>query len=295
MNPLFAHPMGLGTWAWGDRLFWGYGRDYGEEDLRRAFLESLEAGVLLFDTAEIYGFGLAERLLGRFMAETGKRPYLVSKFFPYPWRLSRKSLIRALEGSLKRLGVEVLDLYLLHWPWPPVPLRAWAEALAEAYERGLTRGVGFSNLSLAQLEEAKAALERHGVPLLALQVEYSLLVPNWEAHLPALRREGIALMAYSPLAMGWLSGKLDPENPPRGYRGRKYRPFLPRVKALLPALRELAQAKGTTPAAIALRYLMEKGALPIPGAKNEAQARENALALAIRLAPEEVARLEGVS
>ena len=185
-----------------------------------------------------------------------------------------------------------LDLYLLHWPWPPVPLRVWAEALAEAYERGLTRGVGFSNLSLAQLEEAKAALDRHRVPLLALQVEYSLLVRDWEAYLPALRREGIALMAYSPLAMGWLTGKLDPENPPGGYRGRKYRPLLPKVKALLPVLKELAQAKGTTPAALALRYLVEKGALPIPGAKNEAQARQNALALALRLTPEEVARLE---
>jgi aryl-alcohol dehydrogenase-like predicted oxidoreductase len=152
--------------------------------------------------------------------------------------------------------------------------------------------VGFSNLSLAQLEEAKAALDRHGVPLLALQVEYSLLVRDWEAHLPALRREGIALMAYSPLAMGWLTGKLDPENPPGGYRGRKYRPLLPKVKALLPVLKELARAKATTPAAIALRYLMEKRALPIPGAKNEAQARQNALALALRFTPEEVARLE---
>ncbi|WP_018110845.1 aldo/keto reductase [Thermus igniterrae] len=295
MNPLFTHPMGVGTWAWGDRLFWGYGRGYREEDLKQAFRESLEAGVSLFDTAEFYGFGLSETLLGRFMAQSGARPYLVTKFFPYPWRLSRKSLLQALRGSLRRLGVEAVDLYLLHWPWPPVPLRVWAEALAEAYERGLARGVGVSNCSLAQLAEAKAVLDRHGVPLLANQVEYSLLVRDWEAHLPTLRREGIALMAYSPLAMGWLTGKLDPRNPPKGYRGSKYRPHLGRLERLLPLLEELARAKGTSPGAIALRYLMEKGTLPIPGAKNPAQVRGNAEALRLSLGPEEMALLEGAS
>lgn len=293
MNPLFGHSMGVGTWAWGDRLFWGYGRGYGERELFGAYRASLEAGLRLFDTAEFYGFGLSERLLGRFMAEGGERPYLVTKFFPYPWRLSRKDLQRALRGSLLRLGVEAVDLYLLHWPWPPVPLRVWAEALAEAYERGLARGVGVCNVSLAQLEEVKEVLEAHGVPLLALQVEYNLLQRAWEPHLPHLRRESIALMAYSPLAMGWLTGKLSPENPPRDYRGRKYRPLLGRLKGLLPRLLRLAEAKGVSPSAIALRYLVEKGALPIPGAKNEAQARANAEALRIALTPEEVALLEG--
>ncbi|WP_038048091.1 aldo/keto reductase [Thermus caliditerrae] len=295
MNPLFGHRMGLGTWAWGDRLFWSYGQGYGEEDLRQAFRESLDAGIALFDTAEFYGFGLSERLIGRFLAETGARPYLVTKFFPYPWRLSRKSLLFALRGSLKRLGVEAVDLYLLHWPWPPVPLRVWAEALAEAHERGLARGVGVSNCSLAQLEEVKSVLDRHRVPLLANQVEYSLLVRDWEPHLPALRREGIALMAYSPLAMGWLTGKLDPDNPPKGYRGAKYRPFLEGARRLFPLLRDLAAAKGVSPAAIALRYLVERGALPIPGAKNALQARQNAEALRVVLGPEEMALLSGAS
>lgn len=287
--------MGVGTWAWGDRLFWGYGQAYGERELKRAFQASLEAGVRLFDTAEVYGFELSERLLGRFMAETGERPFVVSKFFPYPWRLSRKILLRALKGSLDRLGLEALDLYLLHWPWPPVPLAAWAEALAEAYERGLARGVGVSNCSLAQLEAVQAVLERHKVPLLANQVEYNLLRRDWEAHLAGLRREGIVLMAYSPLAMGWLTGKLDPDHPPGGYRGKKYQPYLEKVRQVLPVLKRLAQAKGTNPAAIALRYLIQKGALPIPGAKNEAQARLNAKALEVVLSPEEMALLEGRS
>ncbi|GAA6755266.1 aldo/keto reductase [Thermus thalpophilus] len=295
MNPLFHHSMGVGTWAWGDRLFWGYGRGYGEGELREAFRESLRAGVRLFDTAEFYGFGLSERLLGRFLAETGERPFLVTKFFPYPWRLSRKSLLKALRGSLTRLGVEAVDLYLLHWPWPPVPLSTRAEALAEAYERGLARGVGVANCSLAQLEVVRVVLERHRVPLLTNQVELNLLRRDWEAHLPTLRQEGIALMAYSPLAMGWLTGKLDPDRPPRGYRGSKYRPFLGRVRRLLPVLKALAEAKGTSPAAIALRYLMQKGALPIPGAKNAHQARQNAEALRIALTPEEMALLEGAS
>jgi len=130
VKALFEHRIGVGTWAWGDRLFWGYGQAYGEKELKQAFQASLEAGVRL------YGFGLSERLLGRFMAETGERPFVVSKFFPYPWRLSRKTLLRALKGSLDRLGLEALNLYLLHWPWPPVPLEAWRRRMNRALPVG---------------------------------------------------------------------------------------------------------------------------------------------------------------
>ncbi|WP_051304395.1 aldo/keto reductase [Calidithermus chliarophilus] len=288
-------PLGLGTWQWGDRLFWDYGKGYKDGDLEAAFGESLAAGVRLYDTAEVYGMGKSERLLGRFIRESGQRPLVVSKCFPFPWRFSRKSLIAALRASLRRLELPRLDLYLLHWPWPPVPLEQWAEALAEAYELGLTRAVGVSNCDLPQMERVVRTLARHGVKLAANQVEYSLLErkPERDGLLEAMRREGVVLMAYSPLAMGWLTDKYSPQNPPTGpMRGRKYRLSEGKIPGLLEALREVAQAHQATPAQVAIRWCVQKGTLPIPGAKTAAQARSNAGALHLRLSEAEMRRLE---
>jgi aryl-alcohol dehydrogenase-like predicted oxidoreductase len=290
-------PLGVGTWQWGDRLFWRYGQGYQESDLRQVYQESLKAGIRLFDTAEIYGQGQSERLLGRFLMEGEVRPRVVSKFFPWPWRLSRASLLAALRGSLNRLNVQQLDLYLLHWPAPPVPLTTWAEALAEAFERGLTRAVGVSNCNLAQLERVARVLSRHRVPLSVNQVEYNLLVrdPEHNGLRSAMRAEGIVLMAYSPLAMGWLSGKYTPENPPPLLRTRKYRKLLPRIPQLLAGLNQVAEAHQATPAQVALAWCIAQGTLPIPGAKIAAQAQSNARALGLQLTPQEVERLSALS
>ncbi|MER3479806.1 MAG: 2,5-didehydrogluconate reductase [Meiothermus sp.] len=289
-------PLGLGTWQWGDTWVWGYGQGYREPDIKAAFWESLGRGIRLVDTAEIYGLGRAERTLGQLLKNGQDRPLVVSKFFPFPWRWSRKALIRALKGSLKRLQLPQLDLYLQHWPWPPLPVEAWAESLAEAYELGLTRAVGVSNFNLPQLERSLEVLSRHNVPLAANQVEYHLLErsPERTGLKAFMEREGIVLMAYSPLAMGWLTGKYSLEHPPRGgYRGRyKNRPQIP---ALLETLNQVAASRNASAAQVALRWCIEKGALPIPGAKNAQQAAANAGALGFRLSPEEVARLDGVS
>lgn len=291
-------PLGLGTWQWGDALFWDYGKGYTDGDLEATFKESLAAGIRLYDTAEVYGMGKSERLLGQFVRECGQRPLIVSKCFPFPWRFSRKSLIAALKGSLKRLGIKQLDLYLLHWPWPPVPLEGWAESLAEAYELGLTRAVGVSNCDLPQMERVARTLARHGVKLAANQVEYSLLErrPEHSGLLEALRREGIVLMAYSPLAMGWLTGKYSPQNPPAGpMRSRKYRTKQSKIPGLIQTLQEIAHAHQATPAQVALRWCIQKGTLPIPGAKTPAQARANAGALKLSLSQAEMHLLEHVS
>ncbi|RDI95282.1 aldo/keto reductase [Meiothermus sp. QL-1] len=289
-------PLGLGTWQWGDRLIWGFGRGYREDDTEAAYRAALEAGVRLFDTAEVYGFGLSERLLGRYYHACSPRPLVVSKMFPYPWRFSRRALLAALRQSLLRLRMERVDLYLLHWPWKPVPLEGWAESLAEAYELGLARAVGVSNCNLAQLERVARVLARHRVPLAVNQVEYHLLErgPERSGLLEAMRAEGIVLMAYSPLAMGWLTGRYSLENPPPGrYRAQRYMRHKDRIPALLEALDQVARKHGATPAQVALRWCIERGTLPIPGAKNAQQARVNAGALRLRLDREDLARLEG--
>lgn len=289
-------PLGLGTWQWGDTWVWGFGKGYQESDIQAAFRASLEGGVRLVDTAEVYGLGRAERMLGQFLKTSQVRPLVVSKFFPFPWRLHRKSLIRALKNSLKRLQLSQLDLYLQHWPWPPLPVEVWAEALAEAYELGLTKAVGVSNFNPRHLERSLTVLSKHNVPLAANQVEYHLLerTPEKTGLKALMEREGIVLMAYSPLAMGWLTGKYSLEYPPKGgYRDRyKNRPQVP---ALLEVLKQIAASKNATPAQVALRWCIEKGTLPIPGAKNAQQAEANALALQLTLNPEELARLDAAS
>lgn len=291
-------PLGIGTWQWGDRLVWGYGNGYQAGDTEAAYRAALQGGVRLFDTAEFYGFGLSESLIGRYRQAYEPKPLVVSKLFPYPWRLSRKTLFAALKKSLQRLQMPQLDLYLLHWPWKPVPLEQWALSLAEAYEQGLTRAVGVSNHNLQQLERVAKVLDQHRVPLAVNQVEYHLLErkPERTGLLRAMQAEGIVLMAYSPLAMGWLTGKYSLDNPPPGrYRAQRYVTRKAQIPALLQALNEIAESLGATPAQVALRWCIQKGTLPIPGAKNARQAEGNAGALRICLSDTQMARLDALS
>src|SRR5512142_3400689 len=142
---LHVSPLGLGTWAWGDRMMWGYGQGYGEGDVAQAFRTTLAAGVNFFDTAEIYGSGQSERYLGQFVRQTQRRLVTVAtKFLPLPWRVSRNSLLAALRASLARLQMDYVDLYQIHFPLPPVSVEARMEALGDAVEQGLTRTVGVS-------------------------------------------------------------------------------------------------------------------------------------------------------
>ncbi len=295
---LHAIEMGLGTWAWGDRILWNYGRGYGEEDARAAFRVSLEEGIRFMDTAEVYGQGRSERLLGKFIAESGQPVLIATKFMPFPWRLGRGSLLRALRHSLERLGLDRVDLYQVHWPFPPVSIEKWMEAMAEAVAEGLTRTVGVSNYDQNQMLRAYSALARHDVPLASNQVKYSLLDRDVEKNglLARCQELGVRLIAYSPLEMGLLTGKYTPENPPPGVRGRRYAGMLTRIQPLLRLMIEMGQdLGGKSPAQIALNWVICKGALPIPGAKNAKQAAQNAGALGWRLTEAQVAALDEMS
>ena len=284
-------PLGLGTWAWGDKLFWNYGQDYHQSDLERAYQVSLQAGVTLFDTAEVYGLGKSERLLGAF-AQQQPGAVMASKFFPYPWRLSRRQLLLALKGSLKRLGIKQLELYQLHWPFPPRSLEIWADALAEAQERGLIREVGISNCNEGQMARVQQQLAKHSLKLASNQVEYSLLRRPNNGLLQACQDSGVVLIAYSPLAQGLLSGKYGVDKPLPGVRGRLHNRKLKQLSPLLQLLREVAEQHNKTPAQVSLNWLIAKGALPIPGAKNAHQAEQNAGALGWLLSPDEVSALD---
>jgi len=133
---LHAIEMGLGAWQWGDRFVWQYGHGYGAEEVRQAFQASIQEGIRFVDTAELYGNGLSERLLGRFLKETDQPVILATKYFPWPWRFGRGSLLRALQGSLTRIGVESVDLYQIHWPSPIMSVDLMMEGVVEGVNGG---------------------------------------------------------------------------------------------------------------------------------------------------------------
>jgi aryl-alcohol dehydrogenase-like predicted oxidoreductase len=231
------------------------------------------------------------------MAPAGSAvPVVATKFAPLPFRLRKGALVGALRSSLARLGLARVDLYQIHFPFSLIPVAVWADALADAVEAGLTRSVGVSNYSAAQMRQAHEVLSRRGIPLASNQVEYHLLNRKVERNgvLQSCRELGVALIAYSPLAKGLLTGKYTPENRPPGLRkyiARSGR--LSSIQPLLGLMREVGQAHaGKSPAQVALNWLICKGVVPIPGAKNGHQAEENAAATGWRLDAAEIAALD---
>jgi len=296
--------MGLGTWAWGDRSTWGmdgYDRSYSFDTIRAAYQRTVAAGLTLLDTAEMYGNGESERIIGRLLREdpaNRDRIVIATKFMPFPWRMPiAAALMKSLRASLERLGVPAVHLYQLHGPISLRSARTLAAALAVPHRAGLIKAVGVSNYSEREMRAMHAALAVHGMALATNQVEFSLLrtMPESGGLLRACRELGVVLLAYSPLAMGRLTGKYSAANPPPGKRNFSAFPMA-EIDPVVAELRRLGERHGgKTPAQVALNWLLCKGAVPIPGAKNAAQAEQNAGALGWRLAPDEVAGLDRVA
>ncbi|MDY6941343.1 MAG: aldo/keto reductase [Cyanobacteriota bacterium] len=304
-NPtLSLPPMGCGTWAWGNRLLWGYDESM-DAGLQEVFRICVSNGVTLFDTGDSYGTGKlngqSEKLLGRFAAEyvglNCDRICLATKLAAYPWRLTRGAMVSACKASAKRLGRNV-DLAQMHWstanyfPWQESAL---LEGLADLYEAGLVKGVGLSNYGTKRLQWAHRKFRDRGVPISTLQVQYSLLstYPVAELDLKAVCDElGIKLIAYSPLALGLLTGKYSPKNLPKGIRGLLFRQLIPGIQPLLDVVRAIATSREKTPAQVAINWCICKGTIPIPGAKTVQQAQENIGALGWQLDAGEMEELD---
>jgi aryl-alcohol dehydrogenase-like predicted oxidoreductase len=297
---LFLHnaEMGLGAWAWGDKSMWNYGHGYTDADIEQAFQTSLAAGINLIDTAEVYGSGRSERLTGSLLKTTGTSILIATKFMPFPWRLGRNELMHALDHSLERLGLDHVDLYQIHWPFPPMPVEFWVEQLAQAVKSGKTRTGGVSNYSKTQMQRAITILSKYNIPLASNQVEYHLLNRTVEKNglLDRCKELGVRLIAYSPLAKGLLTGKYTSQNPAPGLRSTKFARVQKELPKLIALMTEVGQGHGgKIPAQVALNWLICKGTLPIPGAKTGKQAEQNAGALGWRLTAEEVKALDDAS
>jgi len=295
---LHAIEMGLGAWQWGDRIIWQYGNTYNESDIHKAFSISLDEGIQFIDSAEIYGRGLSERLLGRFISETEQPVLIATKYFPYPWRLVSASIPKALKNSNQRIGVDSVDLYQVHWPTPLMSVDRMMDGMIECVRSGLTRTVGISNFNQSQMLAAYSALARQNIPLASNQVHYSLLNRSAEKSglLARCKELGVRLIAYSPLEQGLLTGKYNRSNRPPGTRASTLSDLLPKIETIIKLMTAIGQDHGgKSNSQVALNWTICKGTLPIPGAKNARQAQENAGALGWKLTAEEVAKLDETS
>ncbi len=307
--PTAVAPLGVGTWAWGDSKTWGmgsYDTALTESTIGAAWATSIEAGLGLFDTAEVYGAGESERIIGRLLAATmaddppatgaatRDRLLIATKFWPAPWKLNVGTALRhSLEASLGRLQLPYVDLYQIHGPISLRSASALAEALVTVVDAGLTRAVGVSNYSIKETTRIHRELEQRGVPLASNQIEYSLLRrrPETDGLIGRCRDLGVVPIAYSPIGQGRLTGKYSASNPlPKG-RSFSAHP-MDDIDRVVAVLREIGVAHERTPSQVALRWIIDKGAVPIPGAKNEYQAIDNAGALGWSLDAGEIDALD---
>ncbi|MFC5994871.1 aldo/keto reductase [Pseudonocardia hispaniensis] len=289
--------IGLGTWQFGSRE-WNYGADYADREAGRIVARARELGVSVFDTAEIYGFGRSERILGAALQASGGTDDVVvaSKIFP----LLPTAAVVQLRGvaSARRLGMRRLDLYQMHQPNPVVPDTTAMRGMRALREVGIVDDVGVSNYSLRRWQRAEEALAAR---VLSNQVQFSLVSREPLAEmLPWAQRTGHIVIAYSPLAQGLLSARYGPTNAPtKGVRAANAL-FLPEnlraAAPLLGALRDLAATHGVTPAQIALAWLIHfPNVVAIPGAASVAQMESNAAAAEITLTDDEHRELTAVA
>ena len=282
--------VGLGTWQFGSRE-WGYGEDYAGGAAGDIVRRALELGVTLFDTAEIYGLGRSERILGEALGEQRGDVVVASKVFPVA---PVPSVVRWREaGSARRLQLDTIPLYQVHAPNPVVWDVVTMPGMRELLDAGRIGAVGVSNYSLRRWRRADAALGR---PVVSNQVQFSLVQTGpLDELVPFAAREGRMVMAYSPLAQGLLGGRYGPGNKPGGVRAGN--PLfgtenLHRVTPLLDTLRDVAGGHGAKPAQVALAWLLaQPQVVVIPGASSVEQLEFNVAAADLDLASDEVAAL----
>jgi aryl-alcohol dehydrogenase-like predicted oxidoreductase len=290
--------LGIGTWAWGDSLFWGYGSNYGEKEVQNAFDAALAGGAAFFDTAEVYGLGKSEKLLGKFLKQTTQPVQIATKYFPLPWRFNSDAVADALTASLERLGVEQIALYQVHMPFDfLMGQETLMKALASEVKKGRILTVGVSNYDPTQMQQAHDILAQYDVPLAVNQVRYSLLTRQIERNgiLEKARQLGVTILAYSPLDQGLLTGKYTSNKEVTG--ARKLDPkfsdsSLKKIEPLITQLKQLGEKYEKTTVQVALNWLIAQGnVIPIPGAKNARQAIENVGAMGWQLREEDVKQL----
>jgi aryl-alcohol dehydrogenase-like predicted oxidoreductase len=286
--------IGLGAWQASGKA---WGADVEDENIAKAIKRAYELGINFIDTAEAYGNGHSEEVVGKAVKEIG-RENLVIATKVHGAHLRYNELLKAAEHSLKRLGIKEIDLYQVHWPdpWEQIPLKHTMRAMEQLYKEGKIRAIGVSNFAVRDLEEARKHLSV--TDIVSNQVRYNMLQREIEEEvLPYCKKENISIIAWSPIAQGALTGKYNISNKPSDDVRRGNRLFSDRnlreISKLIPVLEKIAKARNKTVAQVALNWLLREGnVIPIPGAKNPKQAEENAGAADWRLSSQELKEIE---
>jgi aryl-alcohol dehydrogenase-like predicted oxidoreductase len=285
--------IGLGTWQFGSRE-WGYGGGYDDGEAGRIVARARELGITVFDTAELYGFGRSERILGEALRATGGFDDVVVATKVFPVVPTAAVVQQRGVASAQRLGVRTIDLYQLHFPNPIVRDGTAMRGMRALRDVGVVDQVGVSNYPLRRWQRAEVDL---GGVVLSNQVQFSLVHRDPMAELlPWAARTGHVVIAWSPLAQGLLSGKYDAQHRPTNRVRSANAMFLPEnmraATPLLDTLREVAAAHDATPAQVALAWVVHHPhVVAIPGASSVAQVESNAAAGEIVLAPDEYGAL----
>lgn len=303
-SDLFITPIGFGAWAIGGggwEFAWGAQDD---SDSIAAIRAALDAGINWIDTAAVYGLGHSEEVVARALHGMNKRPYVFTKC-SMVWderrqighSLKADSIRRECEASLRRLRMDAIDLYQVHWPDPDANIEEGWATMAALKREGKVRHIGVSNFNVAQMRRAQAI-----APITSLQPRYSLLHREVEAEiLPFCAREDIGVIAYSPMASGLLTGAMDrkriAELPADDWRKRHpdfREPLLSRNLKAVRLMRAIARLHDRTPAEVAVAWVLSNPAVTgaIVGARRPDQVRGVLGAADFRLTPWELGEIE---
>jgi aryl-alcohol dehydrogenase-like predicted oxidoreductase len=302
-SDLHLTPIGFGAWAIGGGNWeFGWGPQEDTESIA-AIHRALDLGVNWIDTAAIYGLGHSEEVVARALKTTSHKPAVFTKC-SMRWHedrsiyrsLTAASLAEELENSLRRLGVEAIDLYQIHWPMPETEIEEGWEALARFREQGKIRWIGVSNFSIEQMKRAQKI-----APITSLQPPYSMLRPAIEKEiLPFAQANGIGVINYSPMVSGLLTGKMTAERiaafPADDWRKRSVEfnePRLSRNLRLVELLREMGNDHGVSPGVVAVAWTLHHPAITaaIVGGRSGQQVEGLAPALEFRLSDAEYSRI----
>eukprot|EP01025_Chloroclados_australasicus_P000991 TRINITY_DN10318_c1_g1_i3.p1 TRINITY_DN10318_c1_g1~~TRINITY_DN10318_c1_g1_i3.p1 ORF type:complete len:374 (-),score=15.31 TRINITY_DN10318_c1_g1_i3:257-1378(-) len=305
IGSLSVSPLGLGTWAWGNKFLWNYDTSM-DVELQQVFNFAVARGINLFDTADSYGTGRlngrSEYLLGKFIREylesnKSANIHIATKFAAYPWRVFPQNIVWACQGSLRRLGMQTLSLGQLHWSTSTyAPLQEYAlwNGLADCFEQGLVQAVGVSNYGPREVGKICKKLSSRNILLSSAQVQFSLLSYGslQRRLLQECEDRGVTVIAYSPLALGLLTGKYSTDYLPNGPRSLLFKRLLPKAMKLLDLLQIIAVDRRKTLSQVAINWCMCKGTIPIPGVKTMSQVEENVGALGWKLNEAEILELD---
>lgn len=286
--------VGFGAWQAGRA---GWGEDYSDHDVIEAMKYALSEGINYIDTAMVYGDGHSEEIVGSAISDFDREDIVIATKVNPP-HLTHDAILRSCENSIRRMNCDYIDLYQLHWPDESVPIKESISAMEKLVDSGKVRYIGLCNYYGKEFEEAFESAKKHEI--ISNQLRYNLIQRQVETDpYPAMKKLGVDMIAWSPIAKGLLSGKYNPESLPNDRIRSRDVLFRPEnVKKLMPVLdkvKEIAERNVKSMVQVSLNYLLCKNALVIPGIKRKSQIIDCIGSAGWKLSEREIAELDDVS